>query len=186
MFSTIISYALIQSCLVFIFLTIFFFTYVSNIEKKEFDSQLNDIVDDLFNQYHDSIKKIIPKNPDMKLAYKTLLYGIIDSSEESIEQQTQTAKQEVIDSNKIVIRNSIIMIGIYISLTLVALYLLYHWGSEINIKSNIKEGIFILFFIFMVEFLFLNVIARNYISGNANVVKKKIAASIIRYIDSRN
>lgn len=186
MFSTIISHALIQSFLVFVFLTIFFFTYVSSVEKEEFDSQLNGIVDDLFNQYHDSIEKIVPKNQGMKLAYKTLLYGIIDSTQESIEEQTQKDKQEVIDGNKVVVRNSIIMIGIYISLTLFILYLLYRWGFEMDIKSNLKEGIFILFFIFIVEFVFLNVIARNYISGNANDVKKKIASSIIRYIDSRN
>ena len=186
MFSTIISHALIQSTLVFIFLTIFFFTYVSSVEKEEFDAQLTIIVDDLFNQYHDDIQRFIPKNPGMKVAYKTILYGIIDSSEDTIDQQTMHDKQEVIDDNKIVIRNSMVMIAIYSLCIIAVLCILSYYGCKIDIISNLKEGCFILLFIFLIEFLFLTVIARNYISGNADAVKKKIASSIIRYVDSRN
>lgn len=58
--------SIIQSCIVFVFLTIFFYTYVASIEREEFENQLNQIVDDLFNQYRNDITAVFPKDETKK------------------------------------------------------------------------------------------------------------------------
>ena len=61
-----------------------------------------------------------------------------------------------------------------------------YFGLNINLQDNLKEGLFILVFIFITEFLFLNIIAKNYLSGNANNVIKKIAKTILDYRQKNN
>ena len=63
--------SIIQSFIVFTFLTIFFYTYVSSVEKEEYETQLNYIVDDLFTHYQPNIKPLFPTNPLKKDLVKT-------------------------------------------------------------------------------------------------------------------
>ena len=52
---TIFSNVLIQTIIIFIFLTVFFFTYVSRIENTEFQSQLTFITDSIYSRYKKNI-----------------------------------------------------------------------------------------------------------------------------------
>jgi len=177
--------SIIQSCIVFVFLTIFFYTYVTSIEHEEFENQLNQIVDDLFNQYRDDISNLFPKDETKKEIVKTTIYGFIDHKEYDIEKTTKSENNEIDQTNQQIIKKSIYLVLVYISFSIILLLCLYYFGFDINIKSSIKEGIFILIFIFLVEFTFLNLIAKHYISGNANYVIQTVSKKIIEYIDQR-
>jgi maltodextrin utilization protein YvdJ len=101
------SQPVIQSCIVFIFLTIFFFSYVSSIEKDEFETQLETIIDDIYNQYQDKIKGLFPTDETKKDILKTTIYGIIDQSENTIEKSTQIQNKVIDFQNQKIIYNSI-------------------------------------------------------------------------------
>lgn len=180
-----ISEPIIQSCIVFIFLTVFFFSYVSSIEKDEFENQLNIIVDDIYNEYKSNIISLFPEDKIKKDILKTSIYGIIDNIENKIEINNQNENSKIDNANQKIIYNSIYVVIGYIILCLIIIFIFKYIGININIKENVKESLFILIFIFLIEFLFLNIIAKNYISGNANNVLKKICTNIIQYINKR-
>ena len=177
--------SIIQSCIVFVFLTIFFYTYVSTIEREEFENQLNKIVDDIFNEYRDSIVNSFPKDENKKEMLKTVIYGFIDHKEYDIEKTSKLENNHIDKSNQKIVKDSIYLVLFYIGGCIILLISLYYLGYTIDIKNSLKEGIFILIFIFIVEFSFLNIIAKNYISGNANYVTHIISEKIINYIDQR-
>jgi len=176
---------IIQSCIVFIFLTIFFYTYVASIEREEFENQLHKIVDDIFNEYRDNITNSFPEDENKKEVSKTAIYGFIDYKEYDIKKKSKSQNDNIDKSNKVIIINSIYLILFYIGCCILSLIILYYSGYTIDIKNSLKEGIFILIFIFIVEFTFLNLIAKNYISGNANYVTQTISEKVIEYIDQR-
>lgn len=180
------SHPIIQSCVVFIFLTIFFFSYVSSIEKEEFEIQLDAIVDDTYSQYKDKIDVLFPIDPDKKEALKTLIYGLIDHSENTIEIETKSQNDEIDTENKKIIYNSIYLVLSYFGICIFILFIMYYYfGVKLELQDNLKESLFILVFIFLTEFLFLNIIAKNYLCGNANYVIQKITKTIIDYINQR-
>jgi len=73
----IIIQSVIQSCIVFIFLTIFFYLYVSQIERDEFETQLDKIVDDIFSEYQYKFKSFFPDNKKKKDIEKKLFITIL-------------------------------------------------------------------------------------------------------------
>lgn len=180
-----LSSSFVQSAIVFIFLTIFFFSYVSTIEKEEYKNQLEFIVDDIFDDYHDNIKTMFPQQKKHKELSKTLIYGFIDHTENELAESTKDIEKEIDDRNKKIIHNSIFLIIGYTCLVIFILCLMYCFGNRFSLIEHFKEGMFILFFIFVVEFAFLNIIAKHYISGNANYVVKSFTSSVMNYIKNR-
>lgn len=176
------SQAITQSCIVFIFLTLFFFNYVSNIEKEEYQTQLELIVDDLFRELN--IKPIDDKSK--KDLIKAIIYGIIGIAEDEIDEITKPNVKMISDSNDLIIRQSYTLMSIYVIMSIVFLSILYIFGDCFSLSENFKEGFFMLLFIFLVEFLFLNLIAKHYIAGNLNMVKQSIVKVVIDYVNERN
>lgn len=176
------SQAITQSCIVFIFLTIFFFNYVSDIEKEEYKSQLERLVDDFFKDVNIDFS---PIPEDKKKLVKIMLYGLIDQSENEIETQTKDTANLIDELNDGIVKQSYTLMLIYFLLSLLFLYILYKFGDCFSLSDNIKEGVFILFFIFIVEFSFLNLIAKHYIAANLNNIKKMVAEVIIDYVNNR-
>ena len=177
---SILSNSLIQGSIVFAFLTFFFFTYVVNVEKEEFKKQVDMVVDVIFQRYADKFRLSL----NHKLS-KSAVYGIIDSTEEDFIKSSLDETSELTKKNKEIISTSIKSVGIFILTTIVIIALLSFYGYCIPFKDITKEAIFILFFIFLVEFTFINLIAKNYISANPNYVKNKIAQSIIDYVNKK-
>lgn len=183
---SIFSNALIQGVIVFTFLTIFFFSYVTDVEKEEYSKQISMVVDNIYNEYKKDIEDILPKDDEKRKIAKAGIYGIIDTNEEYISKTAQTDRKELDDSNQKIIKNSVLSV-LFLFIICVSLLIIFAiFGYCIPIKDFVKEGFFILIFIFIVEFLFLNIIAKNYISANPNKVKKEIAQSVIDYVDNRN
>ena len=175
------SQAITQSCIVFVFLTLFFFNYVSTIEKEEYQTQLERMVDDLFKEL--DLKPI--KDLEKKRFVKFILYGIIQTSEDEIYEKTLPMSRNIDKLNEAIVKQSYSLMGIYVVLSIVFLCMLYKFGECFSITENLKEGIFILIFIFLVEFFFLNLIAKHYIAGNLNQVKGYIADTVIAYVNER-
>lgn len=187
----------IQVAIIFTFLTVFFFSYVSTVENKEFKDQLDFVTDNIYKRHEIDIKNIIDKysiddkDDDKKQFLKMQIYGIIDLEEDNLKKESKK------DSDNIKIRNSDIIsdatfyvkLIIFISLCIVALFFIFMYNKYdcvLPLKTYLKEAFILLFFIFIVEILFLNIIVKNYITANPNYIKNKIAQAIINYIDNNN
>lgn len=182
----------IQVAIIFTFLTVFFFSYVTTIENKEFKDQLEFVVDNIYKRHEIDIKDLIDRyntNEDKKKFIKMQIYGMIDLEEENLK------KESKIDSDNILIRNSDIIsdatfylkLVIGICLLIIVLFFIFMYNKYdciLPFKTYTKEAIILLFFIFIVEILFLNMIVKNYITATPNHIKNKIAQAIINYIDN--
>lgn len=191
---SIISSVSIQVAIIFAFLTIFFFSYVSKVENNEFKEQLDFVVDNIYRRHEEDIKNIIDKysvNDDKKELLKMEIYGMIDLQEDKIKKESTIESIDIKNNNNDIINNSKFYVKIIasISICIIAfLFILMYKGYDcfLPIKKYAIDGIVLLFFVFLVEILFLNIIVKNYITANPNYIKNKIAQAIINYIDNNN
>lgn len=173
----------IQVSLVFSFLTIFFFVYVTKIEKEEFKKQMNLVVDNIMDDVVNGMQNLLNSNsPLSKENTNILVNGIIDVMEEKI---TIEAKDSIQDIAKI---NSDVKSKAFSSLTTVLLgvviiaVIFLILGFCIPIKQNIKEALIAVVFVGLTEFSFLTFIASKYISASPNKVKRNLGEAIQNWI----
>lgn len=184
----------IQVAIIFAFLAIFFFSYISTLENKEFKDQLDFVIDNIYKRYELDIKNLIDKysiNQDKKDLLKMQIYGMIDLEEDKLKKESKKESDDIKIKNSDIISKATFYVKIigYISLVIViSLFILMYnkYDCILPLKTYAKEAIALLFFIFIVEILFLNMIVKNYITANPNYIKNKIAQAIINYIDNNN
>lgn len=184
----------IQVAIIFAFLTIFFFSYVSSVENTEFKDQLDFVIDNIYKRHELDIKNLIDKyslNQDKKDLLKMQIYGMIDLEEDKLKKESKKESDDIKIKNSDIISNATFYVKIIGSISLVivvSLFILMYnkYDCTLPLKTYAKEAIALLFFIFIVEILFLNMIVKNYITANPNYIKNKIAQAIINYIDNNN
>jgi Fe2+ transport system protein B len=179
------SNAVIQATVVFIFLTYFFFSYVSPMEKTEFQAQIKTIVDDIYNQNSEEIKRQFPTDENSKLLAKIQVYGLIDSVEDYLVKNTKDVNSKIDEKNKSIVNNSILTVLVTISLVVLIFIVSNYFGYHMSITDILKESLFILIFVAITEYLFLTIITEKYISIDSGTVKETIAKSVIDYINNR-
>jgi len=171
-----------QVTLIAIFLTVFFFTYVSNVEKEEFQKQLDLIVDDLLSDQ--DIRNIIPQN--LSQTQKDNLAIVISGSLEAAKTKStineQNAINDVINNNskvKLATYKKIFYVLIIIIILCIIVLLL---GYCLPLIYQIKEATIVVFFVALTELMFLEIIAKNYISANPNKIKAEVAQAIKEWL----
>lgn len=184
----------IQVAIIFAFLTIFFFSYVSRVENTEFKDQLDFVIDNIYKKYELDIKNLIDKygiNQDKKDLLKMQIYGIIDLEEDKLKKESKKDSDDINRKNSDIISDATFYVKVVGSISLIIVILLFiimynKYDCILPLKTYGIEAIGLLFFIFLVEILFLNMIVKNYITANPNYIKNKIAQAIINYIDNNN
>jgi hypothetical protein len=168
-----------QVVFIFAFLTVFFFIYVVKIEKEEFENQMNLIADNIFSD--ENLNTIIPKTGDVNTE-SIILSGLIDTAIEKIKADGSGSSKDVANKNTIIRNKSfkILLIVVSVLTALSALFLVL--GFCIPILYEIKEALWIVFFVGLTELTFLTVIAKNYISADPNKVKRILGKSIQDWI----
>ena len=127
------------------FLTIFFFTYVSSVEKQIAENQIIYLA----NNFSDSIKLLPTEFQNtIKTEIQNTKLPDFTSAINSIEQ-----------TNNAIIKKTCLLVGIILVLIMIAVYILS------------RKNLIILIFIGLTEFVFLNVVPKNYISLDPNFVK---------------
>ncbi len=146
------------------FLTIFFFTYVKNIEKEIVVNNVTYITDNLIDNYTILLGK------DQKEYIAKLLdnININDMSKED---------QNVIDKNKKLFNKTIKILVIGLIIILIITFIIC---SKYNIKYTdvLIKNFVLLIFIGIVEFVFLKYFIKNYLSANINFVKSELVKTI--------
>lgn len=173
----------IQVSLIFAFLTIFFFTYVSSVEKEEFGKQMDLIVDNIMKDVNDDIHNILfNQNVLSKDDIFILVNGIIDVSEEKVKISSKQDIEDIIKQNNEVKNNAIKSLGTIMgSVALVSLILLI-LGFCLPILKNLREALFAVFFVALTELTFLTFITKRFISADPNMVKRNLGDAIQKWI----
>jgi ABC-type multidrug transport system permease subunit len=170
---------LTQVILIFAFLTVFFFTYVAKVEKEEFEHQIHIIVDEFMKDVDISD---LPQDYDTDFIIDAFFGGMNGN----IKRTSVESVKEVNDMNDVVKINVYKKIVIF-SLIVLLISLIAGWaGWCVSIKNNFKEGLYIVFFVGLTEYLFLTLIAANYISASPNMVKRLFGESIKKWIREKH
>lgn len=152
-----------QFILVSIFITLFFFTYVKNVEETIVKKQISDSITSLKNE-----PLLINYN------FKNLNLQAPDLSSEDTSVENSNKKLET-DAFKYLLG----ICGIGIILVIIAIIIF-----KLNIKQMILISIPGLVVVGITEFIFLNLFAKNYITLDPNMIKKGIIQGIINYSNS--
>lgn len=167
-----------QLCFVVTFLSLFFFLYVVNVEKDIFVSQIDFIVDNLYDDFQTNLNKVVP--PEANPWIHALLLQFVDSYQPNNQnyQSIEQRNQQVLDKTKtIVITFCVIMVSI-----VAAIFLLRFCT---NVKQHIIENLIVLCCMGLTEFLFLTLVTRQYLVVNPNRVKYYILDAIQQYAQSQ-
>lgn len=171
-----------QVTLIAIFLTVFFFTYVSNVEKEEFQKQLDLIVDDLLSDQ--DIRSIIPQN--LSQTQKDNLAIVISGSLEAAKTKSTINEQNAINDvikNNSKVKSSTYKKILYVLIIIVILCIIVLLlGYCLPLMYQIKEAIIVVFFVALTELVFLEIVAKNYISANPNKIKAEVAQAIKEWL----
>lgn len=176
----------IQVSFVFAFMTVFFFMYVHEVEKQEFQAQMTLIVDKLMDDIEDDLVKVLDKNvATSKTNTIILLNGMIDVLQEKIVMESKSGLDEVLERNYVVkLRAMKTLIYILVFVVCITIIVLLS-GFCLPLSNQIKQAMLSIIFVGLTQLVFLQVITKNYISASPNRVKRSLAQTIQKWIDRK-
>jgi hypothetical protein len=155
----------IQVFLIFVFLTVFFFTYAS---KKEGEIVKNQ-VDFLTKDFLATELSLLPDSVKAMIAEKINTIEPDTSRNKTIEDSNNEIKAK---TTKI-----LVSLGVIIFVFTVASFFLskkVEFFKNLNLIHILKETAVILFFVALTEFIFLEYFAARFISVEPNLIKSRI------------
>ena len=165
---------ILNTVLIYCFITIFYFTYVINTAKNSFTIQINTLVDNIYYDFKNMIAQSLEDKDE------ATIFGIkeaVDIVLKEYEPDFTSLDTEFTD-NLNSIKNSFIYscYGIIIYVLFVAALLYYF--KNYNIFSMIADSLLSVFFILMFEFIFINIITTNYVSIDSAKIKRDLYKKI--------
>jgi len=145
----------LQVSCIFIFLTVFFFTYTANEEKKVVENQVNFLIDNIVG----SNINLLPNSVKQSILDKCDKLKSDNSQNESIKANNDSIKSKSI----------IIMIVLISIVTVITVWLKYN--NYIHLEKLLKETGLIVLFVAITEFLFLTFFASRWISVDPSLIK---------------
>jgi hypothetical protein len=168
----------VQVVFIFSFLVIFYFLYVINVEKNEFESQINILT----NNFLDNLKNV-KINLNEKSVFtednlKLIFLGILDTAKEKVRLDYKNEIDEIDNHNNKLKNTCFIIVIILIIITGLSLFLLKTLpGYEI-----FKESFTVVFFVAITELFFLKFVSEKYIAADPNKVNYKIGIAIKNWL----
>jgi len=155
---------------IFVFLSIFFFTYASTVEGKVVEDQVTFMLDSLFGIHLDTLE------PDMR----TIIFNKINSIEVNSPENIK-ATNEIKASNDKIIANTTKILGILSGVVLGIVGLTFILSKK-NVKyfrafkfsKILKESFVIILFVALTEFCFLTYLGSKFVSVNPNKIKAQL------------
>jgi predicted PurR-regulated permease PerM len=146
--------------ILFTFLTIFFFLYISLLEKKELNDQVENIItkqtSDVLSNI-DKIDKKINKKPEIQ-------WKEINNISKKLYQNNIKEDPDVSKHNKFLFKLALgIIISLFLLIIFLFVYFSYYRKFNINTKRILLENLIIFSFIGLIEYLFFTYIASTYI-----------------------
>jgi hypothetical protein len=170
-----------QVVFIFAFLTIFFFVYVVNVEKNQFEDQMNYVVDNIMTK--DIEKEIIdPVNNIPETQLVALISGIIDGTEFQENQDAISGVKSVNTQNALVRTTAFKTLAIVVGILILISISMLIFGYCLPVRNQTIEALWVVLFVAITEFVFLNLIASRYKSADPNKVKKAIGLAVTKWI----
>ena len=153
---------LLQITCIFIFLTVFFFTYVSNEEKKVVENQIDFLIDNVVGANLNILPNEVKENILSKINNLSS-----NSDNDSIKKSNDSIRSK---ATKILIILSIVVIvifilSIYFNKTNVSFF------KNLSLSTIFKETGIIVLFVGLTEYIFLTYFGSKWISIDPNVLK---------------
>jgi predicted PurR-regulated permease PerM len=177
----------IQVTFIFVFLTIFFFVYVQGVEREEFRTQLNLIVDDITQEVMNDLPNLISKQSLVSPENMAILLdGIISVIQAKIANGSKNAISDIAEKNYKVRMLALKSLSGVIGLVVAAAIVILVTGFCLPIVTQVQDAMLVVIFIGLTELAFLQIIAKNYISADPNRVKRSLAQAVQRWIAQKS
>ena len=158
----------LQVLLIFIFLIIFYFSYILHVEKEAFENQINFVIEDLTKDF----KYYIPN-----LKHKEKILSKLN--EEISKLDKKTPSNITIDKKNKWYKTISIDIAISFLVGLVVYFLiLTMFNYCLPVTYTLYESIFTIAFVALTEYAFLQLVTKKYIATDPNEIKYNIAKII--------
>jgi hypothetical protein len=156
--------------ILFTFLTIFFFTYISTTEKNATQDAINNIIN---NQSKSILSEI--DNLDKKIGGKIDWDKFKEISENIVNSNTDYDKttdgESIKDNNNNVFWTSIyIIIALVVIIVAYIIWNLYYKHEKLKIGEILKDNFIIFMFVGTIEFLFFVYIVSKYIPTTPDII----------------
>ena len=163
---------IIQALLVAICLTLFYYNYVLYVEKSEVTKQIDVLVN-----------KILGNKDRYKFMNDTKMNKIISRGIlESIKEDEMIALEDsVISANKnnAEIKKESTIVGAIVVLLIIVTLIVFYFGFKcVEISTQVRDIVIIISFVILTEFVFLNLISKNYVFANPNHIVQTIFQTI--------
>lgn len=165
-----VSSVVLQVTLIIIFISIFFTTYTTVMEKEIVIHETDILVNEFFG--------------DLKMALNPAQMTLFRSSLSDLQPPDMSQADAITEANNsVLIKNTIIvMVAVGIVGFLITGYIVVRY--KVDVTEISKEAIFGLLAVCIVEYLFLRFLAKNYVSLDPNSIKLHIVEILQNY--SRN
>ena len=165
--------------ILFTFLTIFFFAYVSKLEKQSVDDTTNNLINDQTVTFLNELNSW-----DIKLN-TGIKWDNVDKLAINMQNQYHTSVPYIEDNNKNLLKNSIIIIIIiFILLVLTIIFIKYFTKYDLQLKNIIITNIIVFSITGIIEYLFFTQVAIKYIPFTPDFTSKTILERVKHNINN--
>jgi len=168
--------------ILFTFLVVFFFEYISNVSKKTIDDSINDLIKDNTN---DLLKKLDEISDDIHDDTETgtnLDWSQIKDIATTLETEYDEELPDITSHNKKLYNTAIICIVLFTVLLFGFGIYMSHKGFKINWKFILIENFIIFIMIGIIEYLFFVNIAFKYIPVDPSNITNSLLDSLKKNI----
>jgi len=160
------------------FLSLFFFLYVVKVEKTIFQEQINLVVDRLYDKLQADVNVILPANMQTQLKQEVLAYLNTVTFPPHTYDSIQRQNDEVIERTQ----NVVIVFATLVGTCWLAVYLLRFC---VDFRRHLGENAVVLGAVALTEYLFLNLVTRQYIAANPNHIQLYFAQRVQAYAQAQ-
>lgn len=171
-----------QVVFIFAFLTIFFFVYVVKVEKAQFEDQMNYVIDsiltkDIEKQLLGPVQNTIPQEQLV-----ALIAGIIDGVDYKAEKDAESGVKSVNIQNASVRSTAFKTLGIVVGVLILVSVTMLIIGYCLPVRHQTMEALWVVLFVALTEFTFLQIVASRYKSADPNKVKHALGEAVTAWI----
>lgn len=155
--------------ILFTFLTIFFFAYVSKLEKQSLDSTVSNVINNNTNTFLGKFDEF-SKKYDVKVNW-----NIINNIADNLVKNSQGESPEIKKNNDKLFKGSIIAIIIgFILFIISVIFLKYYMNYDVHIGHILLLNIVIFSITGVIEYLFFMNVASKYVPVTPDVISNTI------------
>lgn len=171
-----------QVMFAFIFLTVFYFTYVVDVEKEEFATQIDYVVDSIVEEAHNGVDKTLKDIGGTRYTVLSGVDGLMAGLEQDAIDSTQDQNKSIKDRNADVVTKSMNLLALTCTPLFGVSVILTILGYCTGMLESVKQGLIAVAFVALTEYTFLTVVTSKYKSADPYEVKRTLGAKVVDWV----